>query len=325
MSSGLFFGTEEVPPRGREGGRRHLIGWPIAGSIGAVALIVSTAVSATAELRPPQSKHAVRQISAQAQIGKVRVSGWAIFSDQMMAGTKDPDDDAAVGGDANGAEIIGSDFIYRPEREDFFFRLEVTKIPTVGGGTQGVGVGSPLALYALRLTAKNVAYEIRAHSIGGVKLDPHSFGLFRCEETTCREVAPLKGGYGTGGERVVVALPLQVLRDDGTKIAEGDSIGGLYAFTANAPYLGPAARTEQMWDDARLTRRAALPVPRRSVTVTVGGRSVRAKLDPVKLKDTRFEASFPKRLFSGKKTVVRTATCLGKLCKRQRFQVSRAR
>lgn len=261
----------------------------------------------------------VKRLAAKGEGKRVKISGWATFSGQILAARKDPKNDGAATAEPAGAEIIRSDFTYRPENEDFFFRLEVTKIPSLGVGVGGISsAGDPNTLYGLIFTAKNVPYEIRAHKIGDTDTagpaEP-AFGLFKCTEAACIEVASLKGGYGTTGERIVVALPLEVLHDDGTKIQEGDQIGDLRAYTAIGQFLvGPAPNG--LLDDVRLIKAASVEVPKKSITVTVGRKSIRTKLE-----DGHFSATFPARLFRSSPTTVTTKTCLGKRCRTQAFQV----
>jgi hypothetical protein len=274
-----------------------------------------------------KKKQGVRDVSSVAARGSVTLTGWATFSGQAMGAATDKKDDSdpQVLADTEGAEMIGADFIYRPENEDFYFRLEVTKIPTlplgIGGGAT---VGSDQVLYGLRFSAGGKEFQIRAHKSGGVQpgnpTGPY-FGLFVCgqppaDEGTCLEIAPLKGGYGTTGERIVVALPLEVLREAGEiKLKEGDQIGGLYAFAAQGAYLLPPVA---IWDDAQLIKQASVPIPEKSVRVTVGKKTVTADLQ-----DGYFKATFPGSLFKGSTTTVKTKTCLGKVCKSQTFKVKK--
>ncbi|MGH2755344.1 MAG: hypothetical protein ACRDLB_13070, partial [Actinomycetota bacterium] len=181
-----------------------------------VALAATALVPAgarPADRTAPQEKMEVKRAAAQnAAAGTVKVTGWATFSGQMMGSTDDKKDDgtpSTAAAEQAGAESIGSDFIYRPENEDFFWRFEVTKIPVIAGGLGGVSiVGVPSTIYVLPLNAKGISYQIRAASLGTPNItDPTnasvgaSFALFRCDtEDLCLEVARLKGGYGTTGE-----------------------------------------------------------------------------------------------------------------------------
>lgn len=311
----------------RTPGRKRTIGMLLS-----LVLLIGSASSAAGEddsdLVYKKKPQKVKSLAAAAGGGSVTISGWATFSGQAMGAATDKkaDSDPQVLADAEGAEMIGSDFIYRPENEDFFFRLEVTKIPSLGVGVGGGvnTVGSLQVLYGLRFSAGQKEFQLRAHRTGGVQAgNPGGpfFGLFLCgeppgDEDTCVEIAPLRGGYGTTGERVVMALPLDVLREaGGIKIDEGDKIGGLYAFTAQGTYLGPPVG---IFDDAQLIKTASAEIPQKSVTLTVGKRSVKAQL-----KNGYFKASFPGSLFKSSPTTVRSKTCLGKVCHKQTFKVKK--
>lgn len=287
----------------------------VAVAMGLTLSLVTPATAGPWEDGVPKKENAAKTVAAaRAAGGNVTISGWATFSGQIMGGTKDKDDEVnPVVAETFGAEMIGADFIYRPENEDFFFRLEVTKIPVVPIPLAPL-VGNVATRYALRFTAKGVEYEIRAQSMGAT----HSFGLFRCDEIEgmCEPKADLKGGYGTTGERIVVALPLEVLREDGTNVKEGDPIGVLFAHVAQAPYLGGPATETQILDDARLIKQPEVIVPEKSVKVTVGKTTKKANL-----KEGYFDVKFPKSLFRKKSTTVKTRTCLGKDCKNQKFKV----
>ena len=269
----------------------------------------------------PNSTMSVDRIAAERRGGIVKISGWATFSGQTMGSMKDPNNDGATAAEPGGAEIIRSDFTYRPENQDFFFRLEVTKIPSFGVGVGGLSsAGDPNTLYGLIFTAKNVPYQIRAHKLGpteaGEPTGP-AFGLFKCTEVTCIHVADLKGGYGATGERIVVSLPLKVLHEDGTNIHEGDLVGELHAYTSIGQFLsGPAPGGEL--DGVRLIKSASVEVPRKSIVVTVGEENVRAQLE-----DGYFVARFPAHLFKNPPTTVTTKTCLGRKCIKQTFKVRR--
>lgn len=269
-----------------------------------------------------------KSVSSEAGGATVKVSGWATFSGQHMGSVEDapkdglPNTEAA---EAAGAEAIGSDFIYRPENEDFFWRLELTKIPVLPAGLGGsLGVGIPTTLYGLQFAAKDIAFEIRVQSIPGVDTDNPTessasvaFGLFKCDtETVCVEVSKLKGGYGTTGERIVVALPLGVLKEKGgVDLKEGDKIAGLGAYIASAPYAVGVSEQGQIHDLLQLIKTADVEIPVKSVTVSVGNKSVTANL-----KDGYFDAEFPASLFKRSPTIVKTKTCLGKECVNQTFK-----
>jgi hypothetical protein len=302
-------------------------------SLGLMTMLLMSLVLPAAAPAEPSSREqkrkpktaAERVALADAGGGEKKISGWATFSGQHMGANDDPKDDAEpqVLAEAEGAEAIGSDFIYRPENEDFFWRFEVTKIPTTGVPLGGVATaGSLEVLYVLKLSINKVDYQIRVHRFPSVDPDNplgNAFGLFKCDEASgpaCMLVAPLKGGYGTTGERIVVALPLSVLKEeDNNNVKEGDIVGGLAAYSWLGDFLlGPLG--ESFLDEVRLIKTATVPIPEKSVHVTVG--KVTRLAD---LKDGYFDASFPAKLFRKPTTTVKTKTCLGKECVKQSFKV----
>ena len=98
-------------------------------------------------------------------------------------------------------DLIGARIAYRPDLRDLFVSIEIEEMPVVAPGL------SPF-LYGLRFNVGGSRYEVRATSLLG-----GTFGLFDCSGLlpTCIKVADLHGGYGTTGERIVFALPLEAL------------------------------------------------------------------------------------------------------------------
>lgn len=300
----------------------------------AVGLLCALVVPATPGGAQPVADESRREqgtgrMSAQAAGKTVSIKGWATFSGAVIAGATDKKSDGqpnSAAAEENGAEIIEGQWIYRPELEDFFVRLELTKIPTVAG-TGGPGlVGKPTTLYVFHFnTPDDSSYQIRAHNMGnpnageGQLPTDAAFGLFKCGEVECLKVADLKGGYGTAGEKIVVALPLKTLKDleEPSPVKEGDTISGLRAEIVFGTFNDPIKQDTVVYDDMNFSKDGKAKVPKKSVRVTVKNKTVRAKLDK-----GYFDAPFPKRLFKKKgKTPVRTKTCLGKKCVKQTFKI----
>lgn len=305
-----------------------------------VGLITAVAITAFPTISPASEEGGNKTVATKskgvsarmAAGGTVEINGWATFSGQQMAGHDDPKEDGKNQAGQFGAEMIESNWTYRPENEDFFIRWEVTKIPTVGGGPGGLPLaGIATTMYGFKFGVEGdsqKSFEVRAQSLGGVPKDPTNprlptqaaFGLFECSEASgCVEVAELKGGYGTTGERIVTALPVKVLSDAlGTQVKEGDAIEGFYAFTANAPFIHPTPVAQELiYDDIRVTEKPQVEIPKKSVTLTVKKTTVEAEL-----KDGYFKATFPAKLFSkSKPTKVTSKTCLGEDCVTQTFMV----
>lgn len=269
---------------------------------------------------------ATETLAAKSSGGSVKVKGWATFSGATMAKAEDKKADGkpdAQTARTKGAEITEAAWIYRPELEDFFVRIELTGIPTVGGLAGKSIVGDPTTLYVVQFETKGINYQIRIQNNGGfgtetTPLDP-AFGLFECDEVLCTEVAKLNGGYGTVGEKIVVALPWKTLAESGskTKLQEGDTINDILVYTATGTYNGGNNATPPVFiDDIKLSK-GKTTIPKKSVKVTVKNQTKKASL-----KDGYFEVDFPKGLFSRSgATPVKTRTCLGRKCATDTFKI----
>lgn len=274
-------------------------------------LLAVGAASVHAAPRPVAT--GVRAVSAAASSGgQVTVSGWATFSGAVIATGSSPAGNAGPSGGPSGADLTGADVVYRPELADFFIRLKVTAIPTVGVAPAQI-VGDPSVLYGLRTAVAGVPIEVRVQSTGAGA----QFGLFTCKaETGCLPVATLQGGYGTTGEEIVVSLPLATLVGAGMHIQEGDKIATPIAFTARTPYHAGVIDPALTLDVINMAKTATVTVPAKSVQVTIGKLTKTATL-----RDGHFTAGFPRSSFTGKTTNVTTRTCLGTTCLVQKFTV----
>lgn len=147
----------------------------------------------------------------------------------------DHDDDALV--NDLGAEVVGATLSYRPHLSDLFLRIDLDQLAPLGVGTAGVSAaGAPGIVYGARFKVEGITYELRAARIDetSAKTDP-AFGLFACE-ATCTEITKLNGGYGTTGEQIVAAVPLDALG-----LTHGGQIEDLEVFAAHGIYsTGPA-------------------------------------------------------------------------------------
>lgn len=142
-------------------------------------------------------------------------------------------------------DLVGASAVFRPASRDLFVRLDLARMPTVAG----VPVGGPL--YGLRFAAGGRLYEVRAQRVPCADFDPKggaSFGLFRHDATTglFTRVATLKGGYGTTGPSVVVAVPLRELG-----AANVGRLSDVRAFTGLGSYLTGVTK---VLDAVRLAR-----------------------------------------------------------------------
>lgn len=185
----------------------------------------------------------VRDLGPRLGVGTLRAPGGAdeplviSFGHRVAATavrTVSDDSDDATHPVAAGAEILGATLAFRPQYEDLYIKIDVDRIP----GPRGTGLaGNPAIVYGLKFTTADVPYEVRI-ARSGVLGGPGKpvFGLFRCDPA-CTEVAKLKGGYGTVGEAVVAAIPLEALG-----LQDGGEIEDLVFFAAVGAYEGGPSR-----------------------------------------------------------------------------------
>ena len=122
-----------------------------------------------------------------------------------------------------GADLYGMSLAYRPQYGDVFAAIEAEYMPQVIPG-----VVSPI-FYGLRFAVEDGNYEVRASSLWG-----GTFGLFDCTDA-CTQVAELRGGYGTTGERVVLSLPLEEIGlEEGGRLSDVEAFSGMGAFHTGA-------------------------------------------------------------------------------------------
>lgn len=169
--------------------------------------------------------------------GTARGVGGLLFGSQGVAPSESAPTGVAtiadVAGDTlglagDGSDLLSATLAHRPDRNDLYVKIDVDHMP----GPRGTGLaGNPAIVYGLKLTADGVAYEVRiakSRVLGGTAKP--AFGLFRCDPE-CSRVTDLKGGYGTVGESVVAALPLETLGLKG-----GGRIEDVIAYSAYGAY-----------------------------------------------------------------------------------------
>ncbi|MGH2754148.1 MAG: hypothetical protein ACRDLB_06905 [Actinomycetota bacterium] len=130
--------------------------------------------------------------------------------------------------DLDGADIVNATLAHRPDLTDLYVRIDVEDLTALG--VPGVEpLTSRSLVWGLELTANEVRYEVRmTGGIGpGVLGRAPGFDLFRCRASTCTKSAELRGGFGTTGESMVAALPLELIG-----LEEGGEISDVEAFTA---------------------------------------------------------------------------------------------
>lgn len=71
-----------------------------------------------------------------------------------------------------------------------------------------LGLTPTAVIYGMKLETNEASFEVRATSAAGfLSVGRGTFGLFRCANDSCQRIADLRGGYGTVGEAIVVAVP----------------------------------------------------------------------------------------------------------------------
>lgn len=133
---------------------------------------------------------------------------------------------SAVSSDDDG-KLVAASVAYRPPSADLFLRLSVARM-------RSFSLVSPVIVYGVDVTAAGTQYQVRVAKTSAIDA---SFGLFAKTPTGWRFVATLRGGYGTTGEEVVVAVPLSAVG-----LQAGGRLSGLTAFSAVGSYLTGAAR-----------------------------------------------------------------------------------
>lgn len=151
-------------------------------------------------LNPP-SATGIGHIGAR---GSVSVAEWPRFRQSGTLVVRDtpggPTEFATPDGD-----LVRLQVTYRPEFEDLFIRVDVADMsePALPGSPMGL----PSPLYGLTFRVGPRSYEVRASSTRG-----GTFHLLDCTEgETCMKVRDLQGGFGTSGDRIDVALPVDLI------------------------------------------------------------------------------------------------------------------
>lgn len=145
--------------------------------------------------------------------GRLSVAGRSDFSATGSLAASDASADVLAPLVKEGADIIEARLVYRVTENDLFAVIDLERIARLG---------SPGMLYGFRFSAGGRHYQVRASSLLG-----GTFGLFDCNGV-CAKVADLRGGYGTTGERVVVAIPLTAIgMDAGGVLSEVEAFSAL--------------------------------------------------------------------------------------------------
>jgi Tol biopolymer transport system component len=160
--------------------------------------------------------------------GRLTVAGAPGFSATGLLAGADLKDDVNQALSTDGGKLLAATVAYRAASHDLFIRLIVKQMPTFA-------LANPALLYGLTFTANDVRYEVRAAKVNPLEA---SFGLFKGSSPLSLPVAQLRGGYGTAGQEVDIALPLRSIGLD-----NGGQLGQLRAFTALGSYAAGSAQT----------------------------------------------------------------------------------
>lgn len=171
--------------------------------------------------------------------GKLSVQGSPDFRDTGYVEVMDdapPERLSALDG-FGGFDISAAVLAYRELEDDLFVRA------TVEGMSDLAGVATSSMLYGVSFEFEGVKYEARAQRIPGsdyVDAGGASFGLFRCDGDGigCIRVASLRGGWGTSGPEITLAIPAEVLGLD-----RGGALSDIEVFTALGTYTGGSIST----------------------------------------------------------------------------------
>jgi len=129
-------------------------------------------------------------------VGEISVANAAGFASTGILARPDSLADVSDLETARGANLDGAALIARPAEGDLLVRLGVVQMPAFG-------LADASLLYVMGLRAGRTTYEVRAQKVGLTA----RFGLFRQTGSGWMHVADLRGGYGTTGDEVVVAVP----------------------------------------------------------------------------------------------------------------------
>ena len=149
---------------------------------------------------------------------KVSIAKDAAFAGTDLVQAADSAADLGAVWTKEGANLIGATLAYRPMTRDLFVREELADMPSVSG--------MPLSamLYGFDLTSNGTRYEVRVQRDGAGHA---SFQLYRDDAGTWTHVADLNGGYGTTGDEVVFALPIDDLGASNVHLSNLEAFTGL--------------------------------------------------------------------------------------------------
>lgn len=175
----------------------------------------------------------VGELAASGQARGLSLDGVPGFARTGSAWIDDAASDAISSKLGAVGDLLGARIIYRPTLNDIFVVLELEHMPR----TPKLAVVTAGSVYGMSFELDGRPYEIRSAStgLGASGETTADFGLFSCTDggLLCTKVADLEGGFGTTGERITTAVPL-----DDLGVRDGSVISEVKAFTALGTFLG---------------------------------------------------------------------------------------
>lgn len=242
----------------------------------------------------------IARLHAEPHAGGVTVTGAARFAGVPVVVTPDPSTDGAA---VPGGELRGMSVTLRTEAEDLLFRADWVAGPRIPSrpSLAGTSAERPGALtYGFTFRVDGVGHEVRATPRAGTA-GPR-YELLRCEGA-CTAITPLRGGVGTLGDAVIVAVPLGALgAGSGTRL---ERLGAYVAAGADA--AGPVTVLDGVAE-------ATAVVPAATVEVAVAPAGTPASavaFEPVTVTGGRFTVDLAG---AGAGQQVWARACIGTAC-----------
>jgi Tol biopolymer transport system component len=128
---------------------------------------------------------------------------------------------------AGEATIVDASLAHRRHSADLFLRLRVQQMPTFA-------LASPALVYGLDVAVGDRQYQVRVAKTGVAA----TAGLFRLDAAGWTRVAGLRGGQGTTGSEVVVAVPLADLgAPAGFRVSKASAFTGIGTFSTGVTHV----------------------------------------------------------------------------------------
>lgn len=125
------------------------------------------------------------------------------------------------------ADITEARMAYRSPLNDFYLRIDVASMP-IHPSLSKWNLASGI-VYGFRFTAAGERYEVRVQGAPGPISHDARFTLYRCTDG-CMPIHDLRGGFGTTGDSVVVAMPRDALPSGDLTMSNVEAFTGLGTF-----------------------------------------------------------------------------------------------